>query len=131
MDSEAKVLGAAPYFVVRELARSVDYYHRKLGFRKPRLWGDPADFAMPDLDGQIVMLKQAPEDTKIVTNRDQGGFWDAYFWVQDGERLFERMEAAGAEVEYAPRLQEEYGNLEFAVRDPDGYVIAFGENREA
>jgi hypothetical protein len=24
--------------------------------------------------------------------------------------------------------QEEYGNREFAVRDPDGYVIAFGHN---
>ncbi len=31
----------------------------------------------------------------------------------------------------APQLQEEYGNWEFAVRDRDGYLIAFGSDAGA
>jgi hypothetical protein len=38
--------------------------------------------------------------------------------------------AKGAVVEYAPRVQEDYGMKEFAVRNLDGYVLAFGENHD-
>jgi hypothetical protein len=40
------------------------------------------------------------------------------------------MKAKGAMIEYAPCIQENYGMKEFAVRDPDGYILAFGQNWE-
>ena len=33
-------------------------------------------------------------------------------------------------VHYEPVFREVYGNLEFAVLDPDGYLIAFGQGVE-
>ena len=55
--------GSAPYFVVSDLAASLDYYCGVLGFDRPHLWGEPPTFAMPSRDGFIFMLKQ-------VKNRD-------------------------------------------------------------
>lgn len=34
-------------------------------------------------------------------------------------------------IEYEPCIQGEYDMKEFAVRDPDGHVIAFGQHHEA
>ena len=63
----------APFFVVRNLKESVEYYHRVLGFNLPELWGEPPTFAMPSRDGFIFMLYQAEEGVEVKTIRDQGG----------------------------------------------------------
>jgi catechol 2,3-dioxygenase-like lactoylglutathione lyase family enzyme len=122
---------SAPFFVVRDLEASVKYYHEALGFNRPGLWGDPPAFAMPSRDGFIFMLYQAEGGTEIPTVRDQGGAWDAYVWVEDADALFAEYKEAGAVIEYEPCIQKDYDMKEFAVRDPDGHVIAFGQHFEA
>ena len=69
---------------------------------------------------------QAPE--KIVPNEKQGGTWDAFFWVRDAKALHAELAANGAVVVYGPMVQQAYQMLEFAVRDPEGYVLGFGES---
>ena len=54
----------APFFLIKDLQASIDYYHRALGFNRPELWGEPPDFAMPSRDGFIVMLRQATPDMR-------------------------------------------------------------------
>jgi len=117
------ILGSAPLFVVKDLLASVDYYTEKLGFERPKLWGDPPGFAMPHREGFIIML-QAVEDKAPNTNE---GLWDAYFWVRDAHALFKEFKENGAIIAYEPELKEGYGNVEFAVKDPDGYLIAFAQ----
>ena len=128
---DRQLIGSAPYFIVRDLLTSIKYYHEILGFDDPPLWGDPPTFAMPQRDGFIFMLKQAEEGTEIKTNRDQSGYWDAYVWIQDADALFAEFQASGAIIDYAPHIQHDYDMKEFAVRDPDGYVIAFGQHYQA
>ena len=124
-------IGSAPYFVVRDVLKSVEYYHKCLGFNEPTLWGEPPSFAMPARDGFIFMLKEADDGHAITTNRDQTGYWDAYVWINDADALFTEMKANGAIIEYEPTIRDEYGMKEFAVRDIDGYVIAFGQDTES
>ena len=121
----------APFFVVRNLKESVEYFHRVLGFNMPKLWGNPPTFAMPSRDGFIFMLYQADQGAELRTNRDQSGAWDAYVWINDADSLFSRFRDDGAIIEYEPCIQEDYDMKEFAVRDPDGHVIAFGQHYEA
>lgn len=121
----------APYFVVRDLSKSIDYYHNALGFSKPALWGAPPSFAMPSREGCIFMLKQAEEGVAITPNRNQSGYWDAYVWVNDVDTLFAEFKKNKAIIDYEPCIQEEYDMKEFAVKDPDGYVIAFGQHHES
>ena len=123
-------IGTAPYFVVADLKRSLAYYHEKLGFDEPEIWGDPPEFAMPSREGFIFMIRAASNGREIVVNRKQGGTWDAYIWIRDAQSLFEEFESRGAQIEYRPTIQKEYDMKEFAVRDPDGYVIAFGQHYE-
>jgi len=131
MESEAagkQFTGTAPYFVVRDLPKALDYYHNVLGFNRPELWGDPPTFAMPSRDGFIFMLKQADADAEIRTSRHQSGYWDAYIWINDADGLFQTFKDNGAIIDYEPCIQEDYDIKEFAVRDPDGHVIAFGQH---
>ena len=122
----------APLFYVRDVVAATEYYVRALGFAQPPYWGDPPAFAMPERDGVVIMLKQAQRGDPICSNNPEraacGGPWDAYVWVDDARALHAEMVAAGAEVAYGPSLQQEYGNWEFAVRDRDGYLIAFGSD---
>ena len=122
----------APLFYVRDVVAATEYYVRALGFAQPPYWGDPPAFAMPERDGVTIMLKQAQSGDRICSNNPEpdacGGPWDAYVWVDDARALHAEMVAAGAEVAYGPVLQREYGNWEFAVRDRDGYLIAFGSD---
>ena len=113
--------GVAPYFMVRNLQQSLDYYHRAFGFKMLKLWGEPPTFAMPP-------KQEEPEDI-IAPSRYQGGFWDVYVWINDA--LFAECRDNGAVIEYEPCIQDEYDMKEFAVRDPDGRVIAFGQHHEA
>ena len=125
----------APLFYVRDVVAATEYYVRALGFAQPPFWGDPPEFAMPARDGVIIMLKRAQSGNPIRSNNPEpgacGGPWDAHVWVDDARALHAEMAAAGAEVAYGPLLQEEYGNWEFAVRDRDGYLIAFGSDAGA
>ena len=60
-------------------------------------------------------------------NEGQGGTWDAFFWVRDVRALHAELQARGAEIVYGPVAQEAYHMEEFAVRDPSGYVLGFGQ----
>lgn len=121
----SRLLGVCPHFLVSDLGRSLDYYVDVLGFDRPPLWGDPPVFAMPQRDGFIVMLNQADG----LTPRPGGeGTWDAYFWCDDADALYAEVKARGAIVLHPPEDRADYGNREFAVRDPDGYVLAFASD---
>ncbi len=131
MDGKPKLIGSSPLFHVSDLFKSLDYYCDILGFNRPRLWGEPPGFAMPDRDGYIVMLAQVEELKEIPTNKKLTGGWDAYFWVKGGvEALFDEFRSKGAFIEYEPEYKQYYGHLEFAIVDPDGYLLAFGEDVE-
>ena len=125
----------APLFFVRDVVAASEYYVRALGFTQPPYWGDPPAFAMPERDGVVIMLKRAERGDPIRSNNPEsgahGGPWDAYVWVDDARTLHAEVQAAGAQVAYGPLLQSEYGNWEFAVRDRDGYLLAFGSDAGA
>lgn len=125
-------LASAPFLVVKDLRASVEYFHQKLGFTHPELWGDPPCFAMPSRDGFIVMLEQAPAGTEPPRNSSGGrtGVWDTYIWVRNADTLFAEFGANGAIIEYEPCIREAYDMKEFAVRDLDGHIIAFGQDHK-
>jgi uncharacterized glyoxalase superfamily protein PhnB len=56
----------------------------------------------------------------------QGGTRDVFCWVVGMDALYAELQSRGAEVAYPPTRQD-YGMREFAVRDPLGRVLGFGE----
>ncbi len=118
-----KLLGSAPLFFVSDIHRSVAYYCNVLGFANTGLWGDPPFFSMPRRDNMIVMLQETK--SKQVNNNENS--WDAYFWIEDADALFKEFSEKDVIVEYPPEHKEAYGCYEFAIKDPDGYTLAFGQ----
>lgn len=127
--STKNLLGAAPVFIVKNIFASGDYYKNVLGFTFDQYWGEPPVFCMPGRDGCIVMLQQAEDASKIQPNsKVNEELWDAYFWLNDAVALFEEFKSKGAHIEYEPTIRDYYNMKEFAVRDLDGYILAFGQD---
>jgi len=124
--SEAQLLRCAPYFPVADVKRTASYYKDVFGFTVEYIAGEPAQFAIVSRDGLAIMLRLVQDPKKITPNERQGGTWDAFFWVRGVQTLCDAMKTKGAEIVYGP-IKQEYGILEFAVRDRDGHVLGFGE----
>jgi predicted enzyme related to lactoylglutathione lyase len=118
---------SASYFPVADVERTVAHYESVLGFRCEYAGGTPPMFAIVSRDGLPIMLRGVSDPAKIRPNESQGGTWDAFFWVDDAERLHDELVSKGAQIVYGPIVQQEYGMREFAARDLDGHVLGFGE----
>jgi len=126
-EQQPQLLRAATYFPVADLARQRDYYERVLGCRCEYVGGDPPIFAVMTRDALTLMFKLVSSPEAIRPNEEQGGTWDAFCWVRDVGALYAEFQSRGAEVVYEPTVQAAYGMIEMAVRDPEGYVLGFGE----
>jgi catechol 2,3-dioxygenase-like lactoylglutathione lyase family enzyme len=125
--SAPQLLRSAPYFPVGDVERAAAYYERVFGFRREYVAGAPPQFAIMTRDGLSIMLRLVADTGAIRPNESQGGTWDAFFWVRDVRTLHGELVRNGATIVYGPIVQQAYGMEEFAVRDPDGYVLGFGE----
>ncbi|OFW44178.1 MAG: hypothetical protein A3J29_08030 [Acidobacteria bacterium RIFCSPLOWO2_12_FULL_67_14b] len=126
--SSSQLLRSAPYFPVADVRRLAAHYERVLGFRSEYSAGDPPEFGIVSRDGLSIMFRRVAAPDRISPNEKQGGTWDAFFWVRDAKALHAELQANGADIVYGPMVQPAYHMLEFAVRDPDGYVLGFGES---
>ena len=122
-----QLLRCAPYFTVANVDVSATYYEHVLGFTREYIAGNPLQFAIMNRDGLGLMLRLVATPERICPNEKQGGTWDAFFWVSDAKALHAEVLSKRAEVVYGPLVQDSYHMLEFAVRDPDGHVLGFGQ----
>jgi catechol 2,3-dioxygenase-like lactoylglutathione lyase family enzyme len=122
-----RLVRCAPYFPVPDVDKAAKYYGSVLGFACEYAAGQPTQFAIVSRDGLALMLRRVTGSAVIVPNEQQGGTWDAFFWVTDAQALHDELRARGATVVYGPVVQADYHMKEFAVRDLDGYVLGFGQ----
>jgi uncharacterized glyoxalase superfamily protein PhnB len=123
---DPEIQRAATYLPVTDVAAVGAHYETVLGFHCEYSAGRPPEFAIYARDAVSVMLRRVVDGTRIVPNEAQGGTWDVFCWVVGLDALFRELRSRGATVVYEPTLQP-YGTREFAVRDPAGYVLGFGE----
>ena len=128
----------APQWIVSNVQQSVDFYVNQLGFSIDWIGEGPL-FAIISKNGATLMLRQLQQDGFARPNRtafvkagwhsDRENAWDAYVWVDNATLLFE--EYKSKEISIIKELQEtEYGNLDFEIEDPDGYILCFGTVKE-
>ena len=123
---ESDIVRAAPYFLAPDVATIGAYYRDVLGFACEYVAGEPPEFAVYSRGGCTVMFRRAPDASRICPAEAQGGTWDVFLWVTDVQALHDEYELKGAVVVYPPVIQP-YGMKEFALRDPNGYVLGFGQ----
>ena len=130
-DTEQKLFGIAPYFIVDDIFQATEFYRDKLGFDFNRIWGVPPQFAIVHRDGAYIMLKSVGSPGHIRPNNhvNPDACWDANIWVKDADALYEELRSRGVkitrEIEDAP-----YGCRDFDVEDNSGYILCFGQDLE-
>lgn len=117
-----KVLRAMPVLQVGDMARSVAFYNR-MGFH-----GD----GWTDDGGDVVFTVIQRGDVTIALQHTKGpppvnSHWAAYIYVEDLRALHGELKDAGLAVTEV-RTGLPYGCDDFDLRDPDGHLIAFGQD---
>lgn len=122
-----QLTGVAPILLVKDVQASADYWRDKLGFSVTRMWGEPPKFCMPNRDGLTIMLSQVPNGFVIKPHWEVcPQLWNAYFWVDDVEALYQEFKRRGAIIDY-DLDEKSYGVREFGIQDLDRHDIAFGQ----
>lgn len=126
-DVAIKVGSAVPTFLVSDIAATAKWYEEMLGFT---LSGHvPADapyvYASLTRDNAELMLLNLPGYQKPdLSARRPTGLWDAYFRTHGVSALYESVK--GKPFVKMTLRRQSYGDFEFEVRDPNGYILVFG-----
>ena len=123
----AELRSLAACFPVADIGKTIRWYEERLGFI-----GDPFPSAEPYVFGilrrddvEIMLQRINGYEKPDIYNRRDGGVWDAYISVEGVRDLYESVREEATIVK--PLRKQPYGNWEFEIRDPNGYVLVFSE----
>jgi catechol 2,3-dioxygenase-like lactoylglutathione lyase family enzyme len=109
-----------PVLPVKDLVRSMDFY-RRLGF-SAHSWQGGDNYGFLTRDGLEIHLTQSEV---IIQNQNPCG---VYVYLADNSAAALETEFLAAGISLAERLAPREWNMnEFALRDPDGNQLVFGE----
>jgi hypothetical protein len=120
-ETKAVIRHFSSILYVTNRKRTLEYY-RGLGFECDELLG------FVQRDGFELIIHETDNSEAIRSNNPIHGeeALDIYSMVYGVEKLYEEFKSKGANILYPIRVTE-YDMKEFAIQDPDGYSIGFGE----
>lgn len=121
-----------PNLMVEDVAATVEWYRERLdadvidevSAADESIW---AHLAIDDVRLMFQDRESLEEELPAMTGAAIGGSFTMYVDVDDVEALSERL---AEEARPLPMRTASYGRREFAVRDPNGYVLWFGEDTD-
>ena len=126
--NEIRMYLAAPTFLVVDVGRAARWYADHLGFRVNGTFpaAEPYVYASIGRDGvEIMFLRLAGYQKPDLRPLRPEGLWDAYLRMSGVQAYYESVK--DEPFIHMPLTHQRYGNWEFETRDPDGYVVVFGE----
>jgi len=119
--------GLAPVLLVTDVRAAAEYYRERLGFDVALYDRIPDHYAYAQRDACYLHFARfdgsPPRPNAEVVPPDM---FDVYLYVDDVEAFHDEVVVRGADVILAPTNQG-YGLREIRVRDPFGYILAFGQ----
>jgi catechol 2,3-dioxygenase-like lactoylglutathione lyase family enzyme len=125
-----KLCSVAPTFPVADVDATVRWYETVLGF---------AGYPFPE-HPPYVFATVVRDEIEIMFQRIDGyekpdlyhlrsvGVWDAYIRMEGGKEFYEAIKDQ-VEIQL-PLRKQGYGDWEFEVKDPNGYILVFSELTE-
>jgi uncharacterized glyoxalase superfamily protein PhnB len=112
-----KLTALAPVLHVKDMSAALAYYRDKLGFKVTFSWKEPPRYVCLRLDDVSIHLNSyvPPEGASHVA-----------IFCTGVDALYEQFVARGVTI-IDPIKDEPYGMREFAVSDPDGHRLVFGQ----
>ena len=108
--------GISPWFPVSDVTAAVAFYRESLGFDLGWIWGDPPTHANVCRGAIDISLMQKPSET---------GTGEAYVALRGVDAYYKELQARHVQV--GELDDREYGMRDFALVDPDGNRLVFGE----
>jgi len=118
----SKIRHATPIFFVNKRKDILDYYKR-LGF-----WVD-YNMGFAEREGLMLQFHESNSNQLTASNFPQLGneALDIFVMVEGIDDLYKELQLSDAIIHYNLRINE-FNMKEFAIRDPQGYCIGFGES---
>jgi uncharacterized glyoxalase superfamily protein PhnB len=127
MASNPTLYAAVPTFIVDDAGATARWYVEALGFHLTGHFpmAEPYVYASVQRGQAEIILLGMPGYRKPDGAAGRpGGSWDAYIRMAGVRLLFELWQ--NREFIQMPLKKQPYGDWEFEVRDPNGYVLVFG-----
>ena len=131
MKSTVDFKSLSPNLIVADVNNSVDFYERVLGFSKAASVPETGryDWAMVQRGPVVVMFQTAASMKHDLPALDLGSSGAAATFYIKVKGLDELLKSAQDKVNLVVPLRTTfYGAREFAIKDPDGYVLMFAED---
>lgn len=124
----SRFCSSAPCFLVADVGATMRWYETQLGFKgAPFPQTEPYAFASLWRDDVEIMLQRLDDYQKpdLYQLRPGLGVWDAYIRMEGVKDFYESVRQKVAVI--MPLKRQGYGDWEFEVKDPNGYVLVFSE----
>lgn len=124
-----RLTGHAPFLVVPDVGATLAYYRDVLGFDVRPYEHAPDTNGTATRDGCTIFFnhgERAQPNADVVPP----DLFDVYLWTDDVRALCAELRGRGADLVHDP-IERPWGMLEIRVRDPNGYVLGFGEPIQA
>jgi uncharacterized glyoxalase superfamily protein PhnB len=122
-----RVESTTPCFAVADISQTTRWYEENLGFEgDPFPPNEPYVFAILRRDDVEIMLQRLENYQKPdIYGLRSGGVWNVYIRMRGVKQLYDEVRE---KVEILQPLRKQpYGQWEFEVKDPNGYVLVFSE----
>jgi catechol 2,3-dioxygenase-like lactoylglutathione lyase family enzyme len=120
-----------PFFIVDDLAATLDFYQSRLGFTVLHKGGGDQNtedyWAMVGRDQVMLMFKHITREVHPQPNhsRHEWAAWDAYIFTSDPDSLYTEFLAANVPI-HRELANTSDGLRAFEIIDNSGYVLCFG-----
>lgn len=117
---------AVPTFLVGNVGETARWYGEHLDFDVAGTFpaSEPYAFASLQRDGaELMLLRLVGYQKPDLRGQRPEGLWDAYLRMQGVQAFYDGLRTQP--FIHMPLKQQPYGDWEFEVRDPNGYVLVF------
>ena len=122
-----RIRSAVPTFLVPDVAATAQWYAEYLGFKIAGRFPGQEPYAYASLQhggAELMLLSLKDYEKPDLSSLRPAGLWDAYIRM-DGVRAFYETVLGGSFIKM-PLKKQPYGDWEFEVLDPNGYILVFG-----
>jgi uncharacterized glyoxalase superfamily protein PhnB len=120
-----------PNLLVANVERSLAFYEDVLGFERGMSVPEQSPFVFASVTGGSVEIffndaAAAIKEYPGFGGKPLGASGTMFVEIEGVDALHDRLKAAGVPI-VMPLVTQFYGMREFAIEDPDGYVITFAQ----